>query len=156
MHTHTQDVNWDTFEFIWISVTVIALIIRTAKNKYYYDCSALHGKQLNYTRVALEYIYGFAICIWDEHGAILNDDEEGPDVDTEICRGGAAVCNVSFVWATANLSSALPCSLSVTRRCPWHGMDSRVEGVLGNFYSHLSWQFPLAVSSRPQDLFTFG
>ena len=36
--------------------TILALIIRTAKNNYYYDCSALNRKQLNYTRVMFEYI----------------------------------------------------------------------------------------------------
>ena len=46
--------------FNYIScVTVLALIIWTAKNNNYYDCSALNRKQLNYARVAFEYLERF-------------------------------------------------------------------------------------------------
>ena len=44
---------------IWektFSVAILALIIRTAKNNYYSDHSALNRKQLNYTRVVFKYI----------------------------------------------------------------------------------------------------
>ena len=61
--------------------------------------------------------------------------------------------------AATNLSLALPCSLSQTRCCPWRGIhiclyidmvfpNSRVEGVLSSFYSHIhEWS--------PHHLFTF-
>ena len=40
----------------WMQSTILALIIRTAKNNYYNNRSALNRKQLNYARVMFEYI----------------------------------------------------------------------------------------------------
>ena len=39
-----------------MALIIVALIIQTAENNYYYDCSALNRKQLNYAGVVFEYI----------------------------------------------------------------------------------------------------